>query len=444
MRTLIAILLTSFLVVGSAIAAPFNPKPGEVCTPSPTPSAGRSKVDPRKLLGVLLKSQKIFDVDLDTSGNATSFDTRMDAVLRSDAFCDPIGRCSEGTAAKLATATFALVDFLTRNSRAVPTGQSGFEVRPPVGNELDQARMSAFLRGAGGSYQIACIASVAALPAAPSEATVQATKFISAIAVRRNIEDLSIPSSSAKFDGLDRAGISYTDDRVKGTRTLATAGVAGYQLPDSLFGEYARTILFADYYGNRVWADNTKNSQNIGNAGAGILGSFDIPVGGFFHNVDLFGHYVHSHVTDSDLVSGKLVITPDLPIPGVGIAFNPNDGPLAFLLKPQLNFVYGSVLNAGSNPSLADTSEYARGGGKIAFWIFGVDGIFKNFTLSSSYESAKVWKGPFDSISRFESALGYMLGDQNNWAIELKYANGRNLDTLEREQVVMLGLGFKQ
>lgn len=443
MRSLISIVLASFLAVGASEAAPFAPKLSEVCTPSPVSPDRASKVDPRKLLGVLLKSQKIFDVDLDTSGNDPTFDTKIKAVLRSAAFCDA-ARCGEGTAEKLSSASFALVDFLQRNSRPVPAGQSGFEVSPPIGGELNQARMDAFLRGAPGSYRVICIANPAASPAPSGEAQAQVKKLLSAVVVRKNIDDLSISSSDPKFSSVERATISYTDDYIKGTRTLTSAGVAGYRLPTSLFGENASSILFVDYYGNHVWAADPKNTQNVGNIGTGILGSFDVPIFGFYQNVSLFSHYVHSHATDSDLISGNLVVTPDLPFPGVGIAFNPNDGPLALLLKPQLKLVYGSVLNAGSNPKLVSDGEYARGGGKLAFSIFGVDGIFKNFTLSGSYEILKVLQGPLDTVSRFETALSYTFGDQDNWALQLKYVNGRNTDSLEREQVVTLGIGYRQ
>jgi hypothetical protein len=443
MRCLTSALLTSIILASTAAAAPFDPKIGDVCAASPAAAGARSRVDTRKLLGALLKSQGIYEFDLDTSGGDATFETRITAVTSFNTFCSAPGRCSQGTATKLSNAAIALIDFLKRNARPVPGGQAGFEVMPSVG-DLDQARLTAFLRGARGSFQVACVAGATAPAASTGEAEAQIKKIVSSIAVRKNIEDLAIPSSSKKFQSLDRATVSYTDDGIKGTRTLATAGVAGYQLPASLLGEYASTILFVDYSGNRVWADNPKNSQNIGNFGAGMLGSFDIPIFGYFQNVNLFGHYMHSHVTDSDLFAAKVTITPDLPIPGVGIAFNPNDGPLAFLLKPQLKLVYGSVLNAGSNPLLIDTHDYARGGGKVAFWIFGVDSLFKNFTLNASYESLKVWKGPLDTISRFESTLSYTLGDQDNWAIELKYVNGRNVDTLEREQIVKIGLGYKQ
>ena len=55
-----------------------------------------------------------------------------------------------------------------------------------------------------------------------------------------------------------------------------------------------------------------------------------------------------------------------------------------------------------------------------------------------------MWRGPLASVSRLEGTLSYTLGDQDNWAIQLKFANGRNADTLERQLIVTIRLGYKQ
>lgn len=448
MRLLISATLVTCLGATAAYAASFAPDLDVVCAPSPVPAAARASVDRKKLIGALLKEQAISDLDLDPSGNDLTFETKLNAVLGGAAFCSGPKRCSEGTAGKLNLANEKLVSFLRDNSRAVGPGQSGFEVSPPVSRSRDlaQVRETArlvddFLHGKGG-LRVACIAG----PVAPAdEAHVQAKKVLSAIAVRKSIDDLAAKPGSDSFRSAGRASVSYTDDGIKGTRTLASEAIVGYRLPDSLLRAGSSATLFATYYGNRVWAIDPKDEENVGNVGTGILGNFGFPVLDTAQSVQIFGHYIHSHVTNSDLLSAKLTMSPNLPLPGLGATFRPgNAGPLEFAWEPQLKLVYGSVLNAGSNPLLIDTHDYARGGGKISFWIFGVDGIFKNFTFNTSYENLKVWRGPLDTVSRFESALSYTLGDQDNWAIELKYVNGRNVDTLEREQIVKIGLGYKQ
>ena len=80
-------------------------------------------------------------------------------------------------------------------------------------------------------------------------------------------------------------------------------------------------------------------SQDIGNIGGGLLGDFNVPVNGYYQNIQLSSQYIHSYVTDTDILNGTLLVTPDFPFPGVGIAYNPNDGPVSMLLKPQAKFL---------------------------------------------------------------------------------------------------------
>lgn len=441
MRLVVSAILASCLSVG-ANAQSFTPELDEICVPNPMPAAARGSVDREALIDALFAKAKIERRDL----RGFTSKEQLQAVLHPRELCMAPGRCSKEKEAKFVHANELLFGFLRRNSRPVAPGESGFEVSPPISRSTDLAQVAeserlvdGFLRGKG-RLRVACIAG----PVAPAdEAHAQARKIFSSIAIRKSIDDLAVAPGSEDFRSAGRATVSYTDDGIKGTRTLNSEGVAGYKLPDSLLGTRSSATLFATYSGNRVWAKDPKDDENIGNVGAGILGNFGFDVFNTSQRVQVFGHYVHSHVTNSDIFSTKLTMSPNLPLPGVGRIFQPG-GPLAFAWDPQLKLVYGSVLNAGSNPLLVESSDYARGGGKISFWIFGLDGIFKNFTFNASYESLKVWKGPLDTVARFESALSYAWGDQENWAIELKYVNGRNVDTLEREQIVKIGLGYKQ
>lgn len=441
------IVVTTILALclsGVANAQSFTPELDEICMPNPMPAGARGGVDREALLDAVFATAGIERRNL----RGLTLDDKLQAILNNRAFCMAPGRCSKEIEAKFGQANALLFRFLQRNSRSIAPGSSGFEVSPPISSSTDLAQVAqserlveGFLRGKG-PLRVACVAG----PVAPAdEAHAQAKNILTGIAVRKSIDDLAAAPSGDSFRSAGRASISYTDDGIKGTRTLNSEGVAGYKLSDSLLSPRNSATLFATYYGNRIWANDPKDEENIGNVGAGILGKFGFDLFNMSQSIQVFGHYVHSHVTNSDIFSTKLTMSPNLGLPGVGRIFIPgNTGPLAFAFDPQLKLVYGSVLNAGSNPLLIDTHDYARGGGKIAFWIFGIDGIFKNFTFNTSYESLKVWRGALDTVSRFESALSYTLGDQENWAIELKYVNGRNVDTLEREQIVKLGLGYKQ
>jgi hypothetical protein len=47
-----------------------------------------------------------------------------------------------------------------------------------------------------------------------------------------------------------------------------------------------------------------------------------------------------------------------------------------------------------------------------------------------------------EMVPRFETSLNYTIGDKELWALQLKYVNG-NLDTLEKQRQITLGVGVK-
>ncbi len=402
-------------------------------------------MSPRRLVEAILRAQGLRDSDLD-SEHDIGLDIRVEAIVYYNKFCTPARHCSDDTPEKLAKAVTSLAIFLERYSRSVPADQSGFEVTPPVARDsLDQPRLFAFLHDKPGSHRLTCVAAPnKPAPPKPSEEQQKIAKALSGIVVRAKVADLGVSSADKKFDSLDSASISFTSDYIAKTQTVAASGVVGYQFAKSPFGDYSSVIPYFSYTGKKLNGAGASRSQDIGNVGGGMLGDFNFPVNGYYQNIQLSSQYLHSYVTDTDLLTGTLLYTPDFPFPGVGIAYNPNDGPVSFLLKPQAKFLYGSVLHAGSNPSLIAKNDYSRGGGRIELWLFGEQGALKNFTFNSSYEYLKVWVGPFDAVWRWENTLNYVFPDQKNWSLQFKYSDGRNLDTLEREKLLTVGVGFKQ
>ncbi len=77
-------------------------------------------------------------------------------------------------------------------------------------------------------------------------------------------------------------------------------------------------IPFASYASKNVTSGKPGGSSKIGNIGAGLLSDFTPVVGGYYQNFQLFGQYLHSYVTDTDLVSANAVYTPDFFFPVSG------------------------------------------------------------------------------------------------------------------------------
>jgi hypothetical protein len=125
----IAFIVTVLSVIPSpSQATPLAPKAEDVCTRT----GGSNVVDPKKLVGYLFKTQGVHDLDLDTTGNDVVFDTKVAALAGFDKFCTG-AHCSDQARAKLAQASFALLDFFRTYSRPLPPDQSGFQMQPPIG-----------------------------------------------------------------------------------------------------------------------------------------------------------------------------------------------------------------------------------------------------------------------------------------------------------------------
>ncbi|HXL67478.1 MAG TPA: hypothetical protein VN930_01800 [Xanthobacteraceae bacterium] len=437
MRRLAFLPLIVLLAPHNLAAASLNPKIEEICTQAPKPGQVTS-VDHRRLVGYLLKSQQIYDVDLDKSGGDVSYAQKTQAILRFDRFC-AAGTCSKDAEAKLAEALGALYDFLKDHSRPLPAGQNGFVVTPAIVDRPDPKALQAFLEGNGG-YQLACVA--ATLKPEPQPEQTQAEKEVAAafanVRIRKNIEDLRVSRTSKKFDSVDRANIGLNKDYVKRSQTFSLEGVAGVPLTEDRASSW---ILFTSYKAQHV--NPASKTPNTGNVGVGLLNDSRFMVGEYEQSLQLFSHLVHSYVTDSNLVTGNVVFTPDFLFPGVGIAYNPNDGPFAFLIKPQLKLFYAHVIDAGTNPILVADKEYLRAGPRVEFWIFGTTGLVKNYSFNTNYEFQEAFRGPFD-VARLESKLVYTFPEQQNWSLQLSYVNGRDLNTLERQKQLTLGLGYRQ
>ena len=113
------------------------------------------------------------------------------------------------------------------------------------------------------------------------------------------------------------------------------------------------------------------------------------------------------------------------------------------MLTPQLKFVSGKVLDHGRDPTFVANKGFARTGGRVEFLMVDDGGTFDGFSWLNAYEYQYGISGYYKSVDQFESKISYSFGYQQNWSISLDYISGRNLDTLELQQQLTLGLGLK-
>lgn len=203
----------------------------------------------------------------------------------------------------------------------------------------------------------------------------------------------------------------------------------------------AELIGFLTYTRQFVSGAAPKNAPNVHNMGIGALGNVEFPMLGEYHSLKLFSHFVHSDVTDANLLTGNIVYSPTTgPLVGRPVYLFET---LAAFLTPQAKVVYTRVLDAGTAPILISNSDSTRAGGRLELLLMADGGPFNGFSLRTAYEYLKFLDGPLNSIDRFESVLSYKLPDQQFWSIDLRYTKGRNLDTLDKQHQIVVGLGFK-
>jgi hypothetical protein len=257
-----------------------------------------------------------------------------------------------------------------------------------------------------------------------------------------------VKQSDKAFKGLDRASLSFSRDYVAKTKTYHLEGVVGVGLgPVQLSQTSLASIELIPYVGytrQLVEGGPKANQTNVQNVTAGLIGDWIFPVDNYYQDLQAYPQIVHSNRTNADVLSGNVVFTPDFPVPGIGGKYLPYQGaPMSFLLTLQAKTVFGQVLNAGSDPTLGASKDFVRVGPRVGATIFGEDGVVAGWSLGAIYEYQKVLQGQFNSVSRFDATLAYTMPGQEFWSMQLKYVNGRNLDTLERVQQLTLGVGLK-
>ena len=432
---LVALLLASM----SSSSAAFEPAFDAVCEPSPVAPGSRGRIDWRNFVKNVL------------DGRAVSFsEGRLiptDEQART-ALIDPGTYClrntcgDQGFQTKLVQAHRDVQLFIDANSKPVGAGTSGYDISRANGGR-DGITVREFFSG---NVSAVCVIA----PLKPGETVKEKEKgptITRRFMVRKKITDLKILQASESFKELDRASFAVDSDFLQNSHSYAIDGVVGYGLGRVPLGiGIADLVAFGSYTRQYVAGTTTPNSPNIHNMGFGLLNSVVFNAGGQQHNLKLFAHYLHADRRDLNYVTGNVVYSL---MTGWAIGQPLRSGPIAFLvLPPQLKYIYGRVFDGGISNELAEGKNFQRAGGRLDVLFYGDSGtgdeILDRLQLRFGYEYLRVIQGSFHrSIDRFETTLSYVFPKQEFWSFDVKFWSGRNLDTLEQEKAMTLGIGFK-
>ena len=461
MKAFFPIFALSVIMTCEAHADVFEPKMKDICRPAPT-SENQSRVKPKLLFGYLITDAvTISDFELNRDGDTVSYEQKVNAVLAGSTYCStPGSKClddpklRDATNEKLGKARVLLADYFQRHSVPVRANEGGYQYT----FERNEANVRAFFLNPNSQLTPLCIAAKAAdgLPSPPIAE--DKSRASGRLLVRNSVGDLHVAQSDTAFKGLQRASFAINSDRLQSTTTYNIQGVLGYGMGQSHVpswsGAYAEIIPYVSYTRQFVDGRNPAKLSNVENIGVGVLADLLFPaVGlqndfpltrGIYNDLQFSSQIVHSNVKSTDLISGKVTYTPYInPLVVPGIATPARVGDLLVVFTPQAVFIYGEVLNAGSNPALAQTGTFQRLGAHLAFAATVDTGPLSGVGLNVAYDYLKSYGGQISQISLWTAALSYTMPKQEYWSVQLKYIDGRNLDTLEQQQLVTLGIGLK-
>ncbi len=434
LRTVLAIVLF-FSFADLTFAGPFDdPKVERVCDAKPKPGT-RLPVDVSRLMTFYLRENKVDNDDLKTRLKQTAgTDEHRDAILRPRLYCDT-HRCSDETVSQLTRTQVSIVNFLTKPREPIGEGKTGFVIEPLVADASIGAAVPGFLRGLGPVRAYCVAGSSKPTEPEPDPETKKTTDFINSVRIRKSVTDLHL-------DALDKsgyAGIDMNSNRISKKTTVSSEFTVGIPLQAFQFAYDSKTFLFVTQKSSR--GSGVSVNTDTGDAGVGISTDMLFKLFGNYNQLQLYTHYINSYETQAELVTANAVLSPDLPIACVNLLCPVFPSLLSLTVQPQLKFTYGSIIEAGTNTLLQRNTDYARVGPRVGVWLFG-EGLLNKFTVTASYEHLETMQGPLASVSKFESALSYLLAE--NWSLQLKYDNGRDVDTLQRQEAVKLSLGYRQ
>jgi hypothetical protein len=451
-------LLAAMLVLAMPAQADiFEPTADQICTPSPVPTAVPGNphtiawVKPWLVLDRLYAFAQLSRSDLNSKDpGQVDYNTQVQAILLGGVFCNG-GTCDKNNDKKtdkpvrdkLDSLLQTFLNLVKRHQAAISAKKGGYKF---TFSEIDTSSLQAFFKNSDGSRDFSTCVAAAPNPGEPKDASQDSTGTKPRIIVRKNVEDLHIQTSDSDFKTVKPASFSINSDMLKHSTLYGIDGVVGlgFGWKDLSTTSSVQAIPFFSYKRSLIQGKNPSNIPNVENIGGGVVGDLVT----LNSDLQFISKYIHSNTSGADIVSGNFIYTP-YPDPtdpywgGISSLKLTSSG-WSVMFKPQLKLVYGSVLDRGTDLMLRQQSNFGRYGTRLEFSITAPDdGPLKGLSYNAAYEYLRVFTGPLSTVEYFDTAIGYTFPKQDSWTLNLEYSNGRDLDTLVRQQKIVLGVGYK-
>lgn len=436
-----------------------TPEPAFSLLCARVPAAGQSApVLSNRLIAVALATAGVYDWEIVPDVDHVSVATKRNALRDPLKFCLASKTCGPDAVSKLRKASGIIDSFVADARRPVRDGAQGYGV---TGASVTTASI---LTDAPSG--ISCINKEKPPfpPAGTGASNTSKDPFKPSyvkdhfFALRQSPSDLPISKSADDLESSNSARIAFTDDYVEDSRTIQIDATLGYVVAGGEeHWEFSATPYVA--YSQNSSSKNEYSYQNIQNVVAGLKFSYafdsDIAYDESTHRqaIDFNPQFTHSISTDSDVFSLNAVFYPSfLPyfqrtlhplvlVPGHDLGFRMQ---VAF----PLTLAYYNVIDAGTNPLLADAINFYRVGPRVNVKIVNDRlneflGIGRSLEFKFMYEYYWVLQGPVADVYNFVAEVEYFLNAEKNVSITGEYRSGWNLDTFQPQQFLSLGLGLK-
>lgn len=447
----------SILSLRAIAAGPFNPTVANVCIKSPE-NPTKLILDPKLVTGQLVeKTLAISSIDLNSKGTGIDPAQEVEALLNPTAFC-ATSACGSKVVQQLLPGYSKLMTFLKLHNVTPVPGKESIDTSKLIDPQNQYALIAQFLRGNPGAPAATCTAAATpggAGPGGPGGGSTGGSGQTGGnaappgyFALRQTPQDLAIPQSSQNFKGAKSASISFSDDQVAQKVNFAVTSAAGYTFgptPLDPAGRYVSQLTpYVLYNQTTVETHVAKNNSDVEDIGFGLLGDLNSPTGfdGAYQDVKVSPQYVQSMRNGAQVVSGNFIYTPQYGIPGIDSAVYVIPNVLSAKLTPELKFAANDVIEPGAGATALQSGSFYWIGPYADLKLFG-EGPLNGFTYDVSYETYEVFEGLLKQIALFQTTLAYSFGTNQLMSIQASYNYGRDLNTLEKLNIVTVGLGLK-
>ncbi len=476
------------LLASSALADEPLPPVGYVCKPAG--AAGTASLDRQQFLSWLLYAYAqlppalVARVQIQPDGTAvigpaasgTPTYPQMQAMALTD-LClsaDPkTGACGEFAAAEakavLYLQGFISTPYMLANDDGRGNGAAAFDFRkdatatyhatrsskPPASSSDDPLYPAKeILDPSSDAWSVTC-------QAAPKQDGSKSTS-LSDLRVRDKSDDLLFDNKSTKFKAANGFSVGSSRDLQGHKDSYNFVGVVGYAFPQSgadpkgdaglsaadssraFFQPIPFLSLDREYTSPSSSSPNGTDIYNFGMGGILDVHSPLVPGSGMheYNDLAITLDYVRSLSTGAKV---EQLGVSDQPAPKISfLQHYVGDGPIQFNARFYLKLGLGRVLDAGTNSTLLQTGNYRRVGPDVVLNFAGQSaGWAQYLSLSLEYLYLRQYGSTLDSLQQRNANLSFALDKDKNYAITVKYVDGRNLDTLNLQRNWTINLAIK-